>query len=88
MKILIIPLLLASLAAAPAGAAPLSKPLPQSKPMPLATDVGPLPLTEGECTNLGGSVRSTMAKECASGKVCRRADAEGVVHSVCINAAS
>jgi hypothetical protein len=27
------------------------------------------------------------AKECSSGKVCRRADAEGVVHSVCISAA-
>ncbi|MFK4810182.1 hypothetical protein ACI3KW_08215 [Devosia sp. ZW T5_3] len=70
----------------PATAAPLTRPLPQSKTMPLATDIAPVPLTESECTNLGGNVRSATAKECTSGKVCRRADAEGVVRSVCINA--
>ena len=62
----------------PATAAPLTRPLPQTKAMPLATEVAPVPLTDSECTNLGGAVRSTMAKECSSGKVCRRADAEGV----------
>ena len=79
--------LLALALALPATAAPLTRPLPQTKAMPLATDVGPVPLTDSECTNLGGTVRSTMTKECSSGKVCRRADAEGVVHSVCISAA-
>lgn len=72
----------------PATAAPLTRPLPQTKAMPLATEVGPVKLTDSECTNLGGAVRSTMTKECSSGKVCRRADAEGVVHSVCISAAA
>jgi hypothetical protein len=85
MKTTAIALILLALLA-PATAAPLPRPLPQSKPVPLVTDVGPLPLTDSECTNLGGTVRSTMAKECASGKVCRRADAEGVVRSVCISA--
>ena len=79
--------LLALAFALPATAAPLTRPLPQTKAMPLATEVAPVPLTDSECTNLGGAVRSTMAKECSSGKVCRRADAEGVVHSVCISAA-
>ena len=87
MKTTAIALILLALLA-PATAAPLTRPLPQSKPMPLATDVGPLPLTDSECTNLGGTVRSTMVKECASGKVCRRADAEGVVRSVCISVAN
>ena len=73
--------------ALPATAAPLTRPLPQTKAMPLATDIGPVKLTDSECTNLGGTVRSTMTKECSSGKVCRRADAEGVVRSVCISAA-
>ena len=72
----------------PATAAPLTRPLPQTKAMPLATEVAPVPLTDSECTNLGGAVRQTMAKECASGKVCRRADAEGVVRSVCISVAN
>lgn len=79
--------LLALALAAPATAAPLTRPLPQTKAMPLATEVGPVKLTDSECTSLGGAVRSTMTKECSSGKVCRRADAEGVVHSVCISAA-
>ena len=80
-------MLLALVLALPASAAPLTRPLPQTKAMPLATEVGPVKLTDSECTNLGGTVRSTMTKECSSGKVCRRADAEGVVHSVCISAA-
>lgn len=79
--------LLALAFALPATAAPLTRPLPQTKAMPLATDIGPVKLTDSECTNLGGTVRSTMTKECSSGKVCRRADAEGVVRSVCISAA-
>ena len=79
--------LLALVLALPATAAPLTRPLPQTKAMPLATDIGPVKLTDSECTNLGGTVRSTMTKECSSGKVCRRADAEGVVRSVCISAA-
>lgn len=80
-------MLLALVLALPASAAPLTRPLPQTKAMPLATEVGPVKLTDSECTNLGGTVRSTMTKECSSGKVCRRADAEGVVRSVCISAA-
>ena len=80
-------MLLALALALPASAAPLTRPLPQTRAMPLATEVGPVKLTDSECTNLGGTVRSTMTKECSSGKVCRRADAEGVVHSVCISAA-
>jgi putative hemolysin len=80
-------MLLALVLALPASAAPLTRPLPQTKAMPLATDIGPVKLTDSECTNLGGTVRSTMTKECSSGKVCRRADAEGVVRSVCISAA-
>ncbi|HTO27322.1 MAG TPA: hypothetical protein VL017_01900 [Devosia sp.] len=88
MKTTAVALILLALLA-PATAAPLTRPLPQSKPVPLVTtDVGPLPLTDSECTNLGGTVRSTMAKECVSGKVCRRADAEGVVRSVCISVAN
>lgn len=74
--------------ALPATAAPLTRPLPQTKAMPLATEVGPVKLTDSECTNLGGAVRSTMTKECGSGKVCRRAGADGVVHSVCISVAN
>ena len=80
-------MLFALVLALPASAAPLTRPPPQTKAMPLATDIGPVKLTDSECTNLGGAVRSTMTKECSSGKVCRRADAEGVVHSVCISAA-
>lgn len=80
-------MLLALVLTLPASAAPLTRPLPQTKAMPLATEVGPVKLTDSECTNLGGTVRSTMTKECSSGKVCRRADAEGVVRSVCISAA-
>lgn len=81
-------ILLALALLTPTAAAPLTRPLPQTKAMPLATEVGPVKLTDSECTNLGGAVRSTMTKECSSGKVCRRADAEGVVHSVCISAAA
>lgn len=87
MRALAITLISLSLLA-PAAAAPLTKPLPQSKPMAVSTDVGPVPLTDSECTNLGGSVRSATPKECSSGKACRRADADGVVHSVCITAAA
>ena len=81
-------MLLALVLALPASAAPLTRPLPQTKAMPLATDIGPVKLTDSECTNLGGAVRSTMTKECSSGKVCRRAGADGVVHSVCISVAN
>lgn len=87
MKTTIVALIIVALLT-PATAAPLTRQLPQTKAMPLVTDVGPLPLTDSECTNLGGAVRQTMAKECASGKVCRRADAEGVVRSVCISVAN
>jgi hypothetical protein len=73
---------------APSVAAPLGRQLPQSRPVPLITDVGPLPLTDSECTNLGGKVRPATTKECSSGQACRRADADGVVHSVCITAAA
>ena len=60
-------MLLALVLALPASAAPLTRPLPQTKAMPLATDIGPVKLTDSECTNLGGAVRSTMTKECSSG---------------------
>lgn len=87
MKVTLIALLVLALLT-PVSAAPLTRPLPQTKAMPLATEVGPVKLTDSECTNLGGAVRSTMTKECSSGKVCRRAGADGVVHSVCISVAN
>lgn len=87
MKVTLIALLVLALLT-PVSAAPLTRPLPQTKAMPLATEVGPVKLTDSECTNLGGAVRSTMTKECGSGKVCRRAGADGVVHSVCISVAN
>jgi hypothetical protein len=47
---------------------------------------GTAPLTEGECTGLGGKSISTDASFCASGKVCVTTDKDGVVHHACINA--
>ena len=46
-----------------------------------------LPLTEAQCTGLGGVVTSSVSKKCAStGKICFRADQDGVIHSSCITA--
>jgi hypothetical protein len=42
-----------------------------------------LPLTEGQCTQLGGeTLRATI---CNSGRMCQTIDQNKVVHRVCIN---
>jgi hypothetical protein len=47
------------------------------------------PLTEGECTKLGGTVESKdfspIASVCNSGKVCRTTDQNNKQHLVCIS---
>lgn len=58
-----------------------------TKPLlpPQNTNNGNLaPLTEGECTGLGGKNLDVGASQCASMRICRRADQDGVIHSVCI----
>jgi hypothetical protein len=42
------------------------------------------PLTEAECHGLGGQTGSVS--RCASGRVCVRADQDGVIHQACITA--
>jgi hypothetical protein len=46
-----------------------------------------MPLTEGECTQLGGEVQTESAGVCNSGKFCGRRDENGKAHRVCITAA-
>jgi hypothetical protein len=42
-------------------------------------------LTEAECKGLGGKVRNVVLAACpGTGKICRRADENGVIHSACI----
>lgn len=69
-----------SLAAVPAFAvvkkAPISTPPKASKNVPL---------TEGECTKLGGSVNSSGT--CNSGSMCTTTDENGNSHRVCISKA-
>jgi hypothetical protein len=48
-----------------------------------------LPLTAGECTQLGGTVQSDGGTGiCNSGKFCGTRDQNGVAHRVCITAAA
>jgi hypothetical protein len=44
------------------------------------------PLTEGECTQLGGTVRNIAAGICISGQACSTTDEQGQKHTVCISA--
>jgi hypothetical protein len=46
-----------------------------------------MPLTEGECTQLGGEVQTESAGVCNSGKFCGRRDENGNAHRVCSTAA-
>lgn len=48
---------------------------------PPLTSVG-LPLTQGECKNLGGKVQTEG--ECSSGLECTHVDSAGTIHRVCI----
>ena len=44
-----------------------------------------VPLTEAECTGLGGKVLPTAEGSChATSKVCYTTDPDGVIHSACI----
>jgi hypothetical protein len=43
------------------------------------------PLTESECTGLGGKVITAEVKDCSSGKGCVTAGSDGVIHGVCID---
>jgi hypothetical protein len=43
------------------------------------------PLTEAECTGLGGKNFDVVSATCPSMRMCRRADEDGVIHSVCIS---
>jgi hypothetical protein len=46
-----------------------------------------VPLTEAECTGLGGKILPTAAGSCnATGKVCYTTDQDGVIRSSCITA--
>lgn len=62
--------------------APGSNDVRQSKPL-----AGVEALTANECTQLGGSVWTSYGHICASGKMCRRVDNYGVLHSVCLSKA-
>lgn len=42
-------------------------------------------LSAAECTGLGGTVVETKSQSCsATGKICYRADQDGVIHKACI----
>jgi hypothetical protein len=43
-----------------------------------------IPLTEGECTGLGGTVETALQVVCATGKKCKTVDSNGVIHGACI----
>ena len=42
------------------------------------------PLTEGQCTGLGGVVVAANVKSCSKGKACFTSDPDGVIHRACI----
>ena len=46
---------------------------------------GKTPLTEGECTQLGGQVGDAAPGTCNSGKVCHTVDENKHSHNVCIS---
>ena len=76
-RLLICALLL--LVCEPASAV-VKKPLP-----PRAQSAGSVvPLTEHECTGLGGKVES-FALDCASTRVCVVVDNHGVIHRACVD---
>jgi hypothetical protein len=62
----------------PASAVSKNK-LPAGTPSKTSKGV---PLTEGECTGLGGKVDNAV--KCSGGLVCLTTDRDGVVHSACI----
>jgi hypothetical protein len=43
------------------------------------------PLTSGECVALGGAVKDTYVRDCASGKYCQRTDQYGRIHRMCVS---
>jgi hypothetical protein len=68
-----------SLSAIPAFA--VVKKAPISTPPKASTNA---PLTEGECTKLGGTVSGSNT--CNSGSMCETTDENGKSHHVCISA--
>ena len=70
-------------AISPARAAPVSRPVNggrlRAHQVAIAT-----PLSEAECTGLGGTVNTVDVKICDSGKGCATADKDGVMRGVCI----
>ena len=48
---------------------------------PPLTSVG-VPLTQGECKNLGGKVQSDAS--CNSGNICTTVDSAGTIHRACV----
>jgi hypothetical protein len=43
-----------------------------------------MPLTEGECTGLGGTTETVIESLCGTGKKCVTVDKNGVIHGACI----
>jgi len=54
----------------------------------VGADPGVLPLSEGECTRLGGDITVDGNVKCASGKRCKTVSPNGDIHSVCIDVAN
>jgi hypothetical protein len=55
-------------------------------PLPVApkpTRMAPVPLSNAECTGLGGKVVDVV-HGCGSGKICYTTDKNGVIHHACI----
>lgn len=50
-------------------------------------DVIGLPLSQNECTGLGGVVADIVTSKCASGHKCVVANSDGSIHSACISVA-
>jgi hypothetical protein len=55
-------------------------PLPAA---PKPARIAPVPLSNAECTGLGGKVIEAL-QGCSSGKVCYTTDKNGVLHHACI----
>ena len=43
------------------------------------------PLTDAECTGLGGKVVDTADSKCTTGQACYTTDSKHVVHTVCLS---
>ena len=71
-------------------APPAKSTKPKGPKRPNRGEVGTtgVPLTDKECTTLGGKVFNTPASQgvCNSGKYCERMDQNKVKHAVCISA--